>query len=184
MLVGAVLTGGSSRRMGRTKALIEVEGVPMASIVAAALADAGCESVVALGGDPEQLSVLGLNVLPDEHPAQGPLGGVISALGTCPKPATAMVVVACDLPRLTGADLVPLVEAARDNPMADVVVARTSRLEPACAVWNLQCLPTLREIFANGERALHPAIAQLSSIEVAVDARAMRNVNTSADLDY
>ena len=83
MLVGAVLTGGSSRRMGRTKALIEIEGVPMASIVAEALAGAGCESVVAIGGEPDELSGLDIAVLPDEYPGQGPLGGVISALGSC-----------------------------------------------------------------------------------------------------
>jgi molybdopterin-guanine dinucleotide biosynthesis protein A len=183
MLVGVVLTGGSSRRMGRTKALIEVEGVPMASIVAGALADAGCKTVVALGGDPEELSELDIAVLPDEHPGQGPLGGVISALGTCPREVTGALVVACDLPWISCTELLPLVDAARDNPATEVVVARTTRLEPACAVWNLRCLPVLRESFASGERALHPVIARLSSIEVAVDARAMRNVNTPSDLD-
>jgi molybdopterin-guanine dinucleotide biosynthesis protein A len=182
MLVGAVLTGGSSRRMGRTKALIEVEGVPMASIVAEALVGAGCESVAAIGGEPDELSGLDIAVLPDEYPGQGPLGGVISALGSCSGAATAVVVVACDLPWISGSDLLALVAAARDNPAADVVVARTTRLEPACGVWNLGCLPILREMFAGGERALHPAIAQLSSVEVAVDERAMRNVNTPSDL--
>jgi hypothetical protein len=38
-------------------------------------------------------------------------------------------------------------------------------------------------MFAGGERALHPAIAQLASVEVPVDERAMRNVNTPSDLD-
>jgi molybdopterin-guanine dinucleotide biosynthesis protein A len=183
MLIGVVLTGGSSRRMGCTKALIEVGGVPMASIVAEALAGAGCKTVVALGGNPEELADLDMAVLPDEHPGQGPLGGVISALGSCPSAATAVVVVACDLPWISSSDLSDLVAAARDNPLADVVVARTTRLEPACGVWNPKCLPALREMFADGERALHPAIAQLSSVEVTVDERAMRNINTPSDLD-
>jgi len=183
MLVGVVLTGGSSRRMGRTKALIEVEGAPMASVVAEALRGAGCQTVVAVGGNPEELSDLDITVLPDEKPGQGPLGGVISALGAHANMATAVAVVACDLPWLTSQDLSPLVLAARENPTADVVVARTARLEPACAVWNVDCLPVLREFFVNGERALHPAIERLSSIEVTVDERAMRNVNTPSDLD-
>ena len=39
---GAVLTGGKSRRMGRDKALVEVDGEPMALRVAHALVEA-CE---------------------------------------------------------------------------------------------------------------------------------------------
>lgn len=79
-MVGAVLTGGASRRMGRTKALIEIDGVPMAGQVAAALRDVGCSSVVAYGGDPVELEPLGLPVLPDQYPGSGPLGGVLGVL--------------------------------------------------------------------------------------------------------
>lgn len=183
MFVGAVLTGGASRRMGRTKALIELDGIPMASIVVRTLLDAGCQSVVAVGGDPEELARLGVVVVPDEAPGQGPLGGVISALACAAgEDAASAVVVACDLPSLRSSDVLLLVTTALENPAADVVVARTDRLEPACAVWNVQCLAVLRRMFATGERAIHPVIAQLKSIEVAVDRRALRNVNTPADL--
>ncbi len=42
MLAGAVLTGGSSTRMGADKALVEVDGVAMAARVAHALRASGC----------------------------------------------------------------------------------------------------------------------------------------------
>jgi molybdopterin-guanine dinucleotide biosynthesis protein A len=181
MIIGVVLTGGSSRRMGRTKALVEVGGVPMASIVAGALVDAGCSDVVALGGDPVELSSLDLKLVPDVYPGQGPLGAVISALNSCGSAVTGVAVVACDLPWVTGSVLAPLL-AVMENQDIDVAVASTGRLEPVCAVWNVRCLGVLREMFAKGERSLHTAIAGLASLEIPVEPLALRNINTPADL--
>ena len=65
MLIGAVLCGGASRRMGTDKAFIEIDGVPMARRVASALADAGCESIYAVGGDSIRLRRLGFVTLAD-----------------------------------------------------------------------------------------------------------------------
>ena len=55
---GVVLTGGASRRMGRDKALLPVDGVPMAVRVATAMIAAGAHPVVALGGDADGLREL------------------------------------------------------------------------------------------------------------------------------
>jgi molybdenum cofactor guanylyltransferase len=180
---GVVLTGGASRRMGRTKALIEVEGRPMATWVAAALLEAGCSPVVALGGDANELEPLDLRIVADTRPGQGPLGGVISALERVGAGADHVFVVACDVPALRGADLVPFIDAARDHPEVDVVVARTDRLEPACALWSSRSLHPLREVFATGERALHRAIGRLDAHEIDVRPGALRNINVPADLD-
>ena len=49
-VAGAVLVGGASRRMGRPKALIEVDGSPMVVRVAAALSAGGCAPVRLIGG--------------------------------------------------------------------------------------------------------------------------------------
>jgi molybdopterin-guanine dinucleotide biosynthesis protein A len=172
--------------MGRTKALIDIDGVPMAALVAGALRDAGCASVVAYGGDPVELDSLGLAVLPDQYPGCGPLGGVLGVLELFAA-TDAMVagafVVACDLPALTGSDLAGLIGSARDNPDADVVVARTSDIEPTCAIWNPMVIEPLRRWFDEGERALHVAIGRLSVVVVDLDAAALRNINTPEDLD-
>ena len=186
MLVGVVLTGGASRRMGRNKALIELDGVPMARRVADALTGAGCGSVIAYGGDPVALEPLALPVQPDAHPGTGPLGGVLGALelfADADSYAEWVLVVACDLPALTALDLAAMVAAARSHPGADVVVARAGRIEPTCAVWSPAAIGALRELFDAGERAVHRAIEHLASIEVDVDRAAVRNINTPDDLD-
>ena len=188
-MVGAVLTGGASRRMGRTKALIELDGVPMARRVANALALAGCGSVIASGGDPVELEPLGMPVLPDRYPGSGPLGGVLGALELFSESdlhIDGVFVVACDLPALRGGDLAGLVHAIRSRRDADVVVARTARtarIEPTCAIWRPRATERLREMFDSGERALHRAIEQLESCAVEIEARAVRNINTPDDLD-
>ena len=72
---GAVLAGGSSRRMGRDKAFLKVDGTPLVSSVAGvldAVVDAG---VVVVGGDVDGIRNLGLRNVPDLHPGHGPLGG-------------------------------------------------------------------------------------------------------------
>jgi molybdenum cofactor guanylyltransferase len=171
--------------MGRTKALIEVDGVPMARRVADALGAAGCERVVACGGDPDELAPLGLAVLADRYPAAGPLGGVLGvleSLGSSEPPVAGVFVVACDLPALTGRSLRGMVRALRARPEIDVVVARTLAIEPACAIWNPAATEHVRRCFEAGERALHAAIARLDSIEIDVDASELRNINTPDEL--
>jgi molybdopterin-guanine dinucleotide biosynthesis protein A len=186
LMVGAVLTGGASRRMGRTKALIELDGVPMARRVADALALAGCGSVIAYGGDPVELEPLGMPVLADRHPRSGPLGGVLGALELFAESDLhigSVFVVACDLPALRSENLAGMVDAVRRHPDVDVVVARSTQIEPTCAIWNLGATERLREIFDSGERALHRAIEQLESFAVEIEPGAVRNINTPDDLD-
>ena len=171
--------------MGRNKALIEIDGVAMAARVAGALRDAGCVDVVAYGGDPDELAPLCLPVLPDRYPGTGPLGGVLGVLELFESfgdPVAGVFVVACDLPALTGVDLDGLVEAFRERPTADVVVARTSAVEPACAIWNPTATDRISRYFGDGERALHATIALLDSVEVDVRAAALRNINTPDEL--
>ena len=171
--------------MGRTKALIEIDGVAMATRVAGALRDAGCVHVVAFGGDPDELAPLGVPVLPDRYPGTGPLGGVLGVLElfeSYDDPVAGVFVVACDLPALTSVHLAGLVQAFRDRPTADVVVARTSDVEPTCAIWNPIATDRIRRCFVDGERALHAAIARMDSIEVDVDPAALRNINTPDEL--
>jgi molybdopterin-guanine dinucleotide biosynthesis protein A len=172
--------------MGRTKALIDVGGMPMARRVADELLDAGCASVVAYGGDPDELEPLGMAVRPDRHPGSGPLGGVLGALELFAESddlVDGVFVLACDLPFVRSDDLAGLVEVCVRRRDVDVVVARTARIEPACAIWRPSAIGPLREIFDAGERALHRAIEQIRSVEVAVDAAALRNINTPDDLD-
>jgi molybdenum cofactor guanylyltransferase len=176
-VAGAVLCGGRSSRMGRDKALVPVDGVAMAARVATALRAGGCDRVVAVGGDAHALASLGLTTVADEHPGEGPLGGILTALGH--GDAATVVVVGCDMPWLTARVVGALVSALDGH---DVAVARAERLEPLCAAWRRPPPAVLAASFAVGERAVHRVLQRLDVVEVAVEPAAVSNVNSPSDL--
>lgn len=177
-LAGAVLCGGRSTRMGRDKATLTVDGEVMAVRVAGALRGAGCTPVLAIGGRDDVLEALGLYVVPDVWPGDGPLGGILTALDAFGD-AGAVVVVSCDLPWLTSAAIYAVVAALGDH---DVAIAVGDRPEPLCAVWRPAVAGVIRARFDAGERAVHRMLATLDVGTAVVDPGSVRNVNTPADL--
>lgn len=167
--------------MGADKALVPFLGVPMAVCVATALRGAGCEQVVAVGGDAEGLRRLGFEAVPDLHPGEGPLGGVLSALARFPQ-ADAVVVVACDLPLLTAATVEALVAALRGAPLAAAAVAVTDRIQPLCVAWRPAASAGLEDELLRGERRLASVLARSTTVHVSVNRQDLANVNTPSDL--
>jgi molybdopterin-guanine dinucleotide biosynthesis protein A len=166
--------------MGRDKALIEVDGVPMACRVAAALRQAGATAVIAVGGDLAALRALGLDARADDHPGEGPLGGILTALRLAGEDIVA--VAACDLPSIDPAELAAVV-AALDATADAAVPVVDGRLEPLHAAYRARCRPVLAAAFDRGERAVRRALVALSVVEIRpVDAKSLRNVNFPGDL--
>jgi molybdopterin-guanine dinucleotide biosynthesis protein A len=165
--------------MGRDKALLPVGGVPMAERVARALEAGGCTPVVLVGGDGAGLATLGRPWVPDRHPGEGPVGGVLTALATS---GTDVMVAACDLPDLDGHTVAAVLAAAADHPEADVVVAETTRLEPMLAWWPARSQRLLQRAFAGGTRSLHEVIATVGAVRQPVSPEPLRNVNRPADV--
>ena len=176
-MLGAILCGGASRRMGTDKALVHWDGVPMASRVAAALRDGGCSPIVAIGGDPAALADLGLEVIADRWPGEGPMGAVITALQHADGgPA---VVVSCDLPLLTPGTVEALAAAVVGH---DAAVPRTDRWQALCAAWAPSALSTLVTAFGDGERSLQRVFDRLDVVVPDVPPADLTNVNTPGDL--
>ena len=177
--MGAVLAGGASSRMGTDKAFIEIEGEPMVVRAVESLRAAGAERTVVVGGDAGRLSAMGLNTVADRYPGQGPLGGVITALGvldTLGAGADAVVTLPCDvispdaaavrglLDHLTGTAGSPGIAAA-----ADLIVPLGGGVPQWMhAVWNSSCLEHLSQAFAAGVRAPSEAARQLRAVAVEV----------------
>ena len=111
--------------MGRPKATLDIDGVPLVVRVIGALRAAGLDQVHVIGGDPAELAAAGVTPHPDDDPGAGPLGGILSALVRFDGD---LVVAACDLPDLDEPAVRAVVEAGT------VYVTVTTLLVPAAMV--------------------------------------------------
>ncbi len=143
---GWVLAGGRSSRMGREKALLEIDGQPLVSR-ALRLLHPLCSSV-AIVGPPERYQQLGFTVMADERPEIGPLGGILTALAH--SEVDRNLVVACDLPYLSAEWLRYLIGRAAQSSARVVLPQSTSGPEPLCAVYHRESAATIRAAIERG----------------------------------
>jgi molybdopterin-guanine dinucleotide biosynthesis protein A len=177
---GVVLTGGASRRMGRDKAFVEVDGRPMVRIAAAALSAAGARAVHCVGGDQAALSRLGLDAVADLHPGEGPLGGLAVALRLA-DPALPVMVLTCDLVRIDAATVLAVLAGLAASPAAalaaPVVDGRPQYL--TAAYRPARCADAVDAAFAAGERAVRAGLRGLAVAEVhGLDPAALADADT------
>ena len=172
---GYVLVGGRSSRMGRDKALLTFHGEALAVKIAREVAAvAGTATLV---GDPARYRDLGLPVIPDAFPGEGPLGGILAAL--CHTEADWNLVVACDMPELTADFLESLLFVAEHYGRLTVPRGPSGRLEPLCAVWPRNAKEAVAQAFGLGKRKVSDAIRGLAANEyVVAEVTHFENVNT------
>ncbi|MCU1498714.1 MAG: putative molybdenum cofactor biosynthesis protein [Acidimicrobiales bacterium] len=174
--------------MGAAKALVEIDGVAMAAWVARALHGCGAERVVLVGGDPDWSPRLGLPLLPDRWPGQGPLGGLATALLDGPGDEAVedhvVVVAACDQPYLDAPSLRQLVDAlqAATGVQAAAAVDGTGRRIPFPAAWRASEGPRLARLVEGGTRRADAAFAQVTVVDVALAPGALVDIDHPGDL--
>jgi molybdopterin-guanine dinucleotide biosynthesis protein A/rhodanese-related sulfurtransferase len=169
--------------MGEDKALLVVDGAPMALRVADALRRAGAVEVFAVGGDAVALGALGLTVVADDRPGEGPFPATLTALRHAGEEVVA--VLSCDL-RSPSADAISsLCEALRASGPAvlGAVAVADGHLQWTHAVWRREVLGPLEDAYAGGVRSLRRGAGSLRLCEVTgIDPRSMADADTRADL--
>lgn len=131
-----VLAGGDSRRMGRTKAWLEVGETTLLRWVVDRLAPAFSEVVVSFA-QPEQVHEhLPYRLVFDRKPSAGPLAGLEAGLGAARSDVT--FAVACDMPYVTR-EIAEMAVAASAG--CDAAIPRIDgRAEPTCAAYRRSAL--------------------------------------------
>ena len=187
---GYILAGGGSTRFGRDKALAEVGGVPMLAHMIELVRRCAKEvKVVAAAG---KYAGFGAEIVLDQWPGEGPLGGIITALEDASNGAPARewnLILSCDMPFLTEDWLKFLVERATRSSAKVVLPHSASGPEPLCACWRTDAAETLRTAFESGVRKVTEGLKQART-EILDEAdwkrfdstgRLFWNMNTAAD---
>jgi len=177
-----ILAGGRGSRMGADKSLLSVDGQPIIERICERLAGR-FDQILISANEPEKLAFLGLEVIPDRIPGQGPLMGIASALEVSSNDLN--FVVACDIPRMHIA-LVEEMLAEADRSGADVVVPMmgSEEYEPLFAVYRKSALEAINKVLASGGRRISDIFAQCRVKYVRLtDAEWLRNLNTPAEYE-
>ena len=180
-MIGVVLAGGASARMGAAKATIEVGGVALGGRAARAMRDAGLEIAwVAKEGDalPETDAPVWTESRAERHPLAGILEALERARGR------AVVVIACDMPFVAPALVADL--AGREGT---VIPEAGGRLHPLLARYDRGAARALATALG-ASASLHEAVRDagatiLPECEIARfgdPARLLFNANSPADL--
>jgi len=173
-VAGYVLAGGESRRMGRDKALLEENGVTLVARVADVVSSvAGNATIVAPVGRYEGL---GVPVLNDSWPGEGPLGGILTALSQ--NKAEWNLIVAVDMPHLDSGYLQTLLTAAGQGRETVIPAHANGDMEPLCGVYHSSALHELRRFFDSGGRRVKDALQTIPLRTVPAAAGILANVNT------
>lgn len=130
-----ILAGGESRRMGRAKAWLEIDGKPLIQLAVEKVRTLGICEIFISGRAGEDYSALNCPVLFDLEPGFGPIGGIERGLHECTSPL--LLVLAVDLPRISPALLGRMRKAC--DRLTGVVPKLCEQLEPLAAIYPKRC---------------------------------------------
>ncbi|MEW6657608.1 MAG: molybdenum cofactor guanylyltransferase [Thermodesulfobacteriota bacterium] len=185
-ITGAVLAGGRSRRLGQDKPSLLLGGRPLALWVAEALAPWVTECWLVTNQPQSHLS-LGLPLVTDLRPWQGPLGGLETALFYARTPL--VLAAAADVPFLEPSLLAALASRAAQG-VKTAVICHTSRgPQPFPGIYAVRLLSRLTAFLHEGGRQVQRFLDQCRPLalppeEVArldPQGRSFMNLNTPED---
>lgn len=182
-LSALVLAGGLSTRMGQDKAMVEYHGKPQIRHLYDILTNLGLKTYISCRKEQEREALKELPVITDRFIDFGPLGGILSCMSE--HPHRAFLVIACDLPLVTGQHIQDLI-AARD-PLKQATAffnAERKMFEPLFAIYEPQIYSRL--LYFLGERMTCPQKVLFNSSIHRLELPAqgfLMNVNTPEEAD-
>ena len=178
-----LLAGGKSSRMGRDKSALTVNGEPLWQRQLAVLRATNPAELFISGKSDGPYADCGVEILADEIPDCGPLGGIATALRRCT--SERLLVLAVDMPAMTaeflrslleesqrtGMGIVPSVAAdgrrrADRDRSARLLPSAATGIEPLAAIYPRAALAIADECLRTGERKLEAFIRKLEASQL------------------
>jgi molybdopterin-guanine dinucleotide biosynthesis protein A len=183
-LAAVLLAGGQSRRMGRDKATLALDGTPLWQRQLDILRRLEPSALLVSGREPPAWLPPDIRFVPDESPSRGPLSGIAASLAAVP--ATHLVTLAIDMPAMTAAHLAALWSVA--SPACGVLPWLGDYPEPLAAIYPAEALPVAHAHLAGPDSSMNAFTAALLTAGLmkkhriaARDSKLYSNCNSPAD---
>ncbi|MGZ2370374.1 molybdenum cofactor guanylyltransferase [Ancylomarina sp. YFZ004] len=157
-IVGIVLSGGKSRRMGQEKGLVKYQGKALIEYAIETLKPLCHELVISTSND--DYSYLALPMIADEIPDCGPIGGI----STCMKAVEADVylVISCDTPHLPTELFTDLIAQLKGN--AIIPIDETGRKQPLAACYSSSASSFFHEALKSGHLKMMSLLSKMDPL--------------------
>lgn len=192
-MLGIILCGGASSRMGRDKGLLESDTGRWAEMMLENLKDIGTRSALSVNREQvEQYTAafpkIELIIDNDSLPLKGPLAAVLSVHVKYPEED--LFVTACDMPFMDSIVLKELYNHYLEAPLKDgFVFTNDGEPEPLCGIYSAKALSSVKKMYDHGQLTRHSMKFMLDHLAVARIPISdnwkiyFRNINAHADLN-
>lgn len=160
---GIILAGGSSRRMGKNKALMPLGCATLIEHTLCRMQSV-TTNLLLITNTPSLYGHLGVRMYTDLIPNMGALGGIYTGLTHADNPAA--ICVACDMPLLQPRLLSYLTTVLGEDDAAVPYVENPDspvpKFQTLSAVYSKKCLSTIKQMFVEGELRVHALYNRIS----------------------
>jgi molybdopterin-guanine dinucleotide biosynthesis protein A/nucleoside-triphosphatase THEP1 len=169
-VVGLILCGGKSSRMGRDKALVDYHAMPQYRFVLNQLNNVGIDTLISCRSDQSDLFNDYKNLVIDDgcFLDAGPLSGLLSAFKgnlNC-----SILALGCDYPMLAE-DHIKMLLSFKDFHFPAVSFVRKSlpnMFEPLVTLYHSSCRDLLIKYYEDGNRSLNKFLSSINTLKIEV----------------
>ena len=175
---GILLCGGKSSRMGRDKYALPYNNQPMYMPALNILNSCCSETLISSNVFYPEFE--NYKIITDEIPNIGPMGGIYTCIKVSKNPYN--LVLACDMPLVTGRLMSKLLEI--ENDFDAYIPVLNEQIEPLYAIYNKSILPILENKIKSNEYSLFKMLKQLNVcyVQVSMDEYELKNINFPTEL--
>ncbi|MCF8364625.1 MAG: NTP transferase domain-containing protein [Bacteroidales bacterium] len=183
-VTGIVLAGGKSRRMGSEKGMVLFRGKPMIEYAVEALAKV-CDQIL-ISANSSVYHYLGLEIVKDEIPDSGPMGGIYSCLKKSKNEVN--FVLSCDMPLISGNVISHILKQIDGSEIA-VPWNGETHYEPLCAAYKTGLLREFELFIQSGNFKIIDLIEKVNTKKITtgfqglLKAEYFSNINSMKDLE-
>ncbi|MBI5022359.1 MAG: molybdenum cofactor guanylyltransferase [Ignavibacteriales bacterium] len=148
-IVGVILAGGKSSRMGQNKAMLEFRGKPFIQHIAETL-KYFFEKVIVISDDLEVYKFMNLPIYNDHYKNSGPLAGIHAAMINIRKN---LFVTSCDIPMIEKEVIHSLIKLSDDGDI--ITYSINGNVQPFPGIYKNSCRTELEIALNNKNLSVH-----------------------------